>query len=281
VGVDSTEGEGSTFWFSLPLASDKHVRTPALEGPLGSPGGRILVVDDSEDVANLIATYLSRRGYEVVKAFTAREAWEYALELEPRVITLDVMVEEGAGFGLLQHLKADPRTSDIPVVVLSIICDQGRSERCGAADYLEKPINKDHLLNVIDGLVGSVASPVVLVTDDDRNIVELLSHTLKQRGYAVMAAYDGREAMAAVALRRPDAILLDLRMPVMDGYEVLEALKGNAETAEIPVVIMSAYQLDYERANILRLASQLVGKPFDADEFVSHVESVMAESEAE
>ena len=275
VGVDSTAGEGSTFWFSLPLASSELVRTPSLEGPLGTPGGRILVVDNSEDVANLIATYLSRRGYEVVKAFTAEEAWHYAHELEPRVITLDVMLDEGAGFDLLQKLKADDRTKDIPVVVLSIICDEGKSHRMGATDYLEKPIEKTRLIGVIDGLVGSVASPVVLVVDDDKAIVELLSRTLKQRGYAVMAAYDGREAMAAVKARPPHAILLDLRMPVMDGYEVLQALKADEATADIPVVIMSAYHFDRERADVLSLAAEQVCKPFDADEFVSRIESVL------
>ncbi|MHB8740802.1 MAG: response regulator, partial [Coriobacteriia bacterium] len=279
VGVISEQGKGSTFWFTLPLASDRHVRTPSLEGPLGSPGGRILVVDDNGDVANLIATYLSRRGYEVVKAFTATEAWELALELEPRVITLDVMVDQGAGFGLLERLKDDPRTRNIPVVVLSIICDEGRSERSGCTDYLEKPIDKNRLISVIDGLVGSIASPVVLVTDDDRDIVELLTHTLKQRGYAVMAAYDGKEAMAAVTRTRPDAILLDIRMPVMDGYEVLEALKTDPATADIPVVIMSAYQLDTDRSNILNLATQLIGKPFDVEDFITHIEEVITESE--
>ena len=281
VGAESEQGVGSTFWFTLPFASDKHVRTPSLEGPLGSPGGRILVVDDGEDVANLIGTYLSRRGYEVIKAFNATEAWEFALEFEPRVITLDVMVDQGAGFGLLEKLKADPRTRDIPVVVLSIICDEGRSERSGCTGYLEKPIDKNRLISVIDGLVGSIASPVVLVTDDDRSIVDLLTHTLKQRGYAVMAAYDGREAMAAVARRRPDAILLDIRMPVMDGYEVLEALKTDQATADIPVVIMSAYQLDSERASILSLATQLIGKPFDVEEFITHIEEVITENEAD
>ena len=279
VGLDSAEGKGSTFWFELPFASDKHVRTPALEGPLGSPGGRVLVVDNSEDVANLIATYLSRRGYEVVKAFTAGEAWEYAVELEPRVITLDVMLDEGAGFQLLKKLKADAATRDIPVVVLSIICDEGKSERCGAAGYLEKPIDKDRLIGVIDGLVGSIAAPVVLVVDDDKQIVDLLCHTLKQRGYTVMGAFDGREAMAAVKRAKPDAILLDLRMPVMDGYAVLEELKTSEETMDIPVVIMSAYPIDRERADVLALATERVSKPFDVEEFVTRVESVMAEDE--
>jgi len=275
VGVDSTPGEGSTFWFELPLASAELVRTPSLEGPLGTPGGRVLVVDNSEDVANLIATYLSRRGYEVIKAFTADEAWQYALELDPRVITLDVMLDEGAGFDLLQKLKADDRTKEIPVVVLSIICDEGKSHRMGATDYLEKPIEKTRLIGIIDGLVGSVDTPVVLVVDDDRAIVELLSRTLKQRGYAVMAAYDGKEAMAAVRARAPHAILLDLRMPVMDGYEVLQALKADSATADIPVVIMSAYHFDRERADVLKLAAEQVCKPFDADEFVSRIESVL------
>jgi CheY-like chemotaxis protein len=281
VGVNSAPGEGSTFWFELPFASDRHVRTPDLEGPLGSPGGRILVVDNSEDVANLIAKFLSRRGYEVVKAFTADEAWQYAVELEPRVITLDVMLDEGAGFQLLKKLKGDAATKDIPVVVLSIICDEGKSERWGAAGYLEKPIDRSRLISVIDSLVGSVATPVVLVVDDDKSIVDLLSHTLKQRGYTVMGAYDGREAMAAVARAKPDAILLDLRMPVMDGYAVLEELKTSEETMDIPVVIMSAYQIDRERADVLALAADRVSKPFNVEDFVTRVEHVMAVEESE
>lgn len=280
VGVESTPGQGSTFWFTLPVASPELVRTPSVEGPLGSPGGRILVVDESEEVANLIATYLTKRGYEVVKAHTAEQAWQQALATQPRVVTLDVMLEEGAGFELLKTLKADPRTSDIPVVVLSIICDEGKSSRLGATGYLEKPINRERLIAVVDALVGSIASPVALVVDDDRDIVDVLGRTLKQRGFAVMAAYDGKEAMAAVARTRPDIILLDLRMPVMDGYQVLQALKGDPETADIPVVIMSAYNFEADRADVLGLADVCVAKPFDVDEFVSGVEAAIQEGEA-
>jgi PAS domain S-box-containing protein len=281
VGVESEPGYGSTFWFTLPVARPTHVRTPELEGPLGTAGGRVLVVDNSEDVVKLISTYLTGHGYEVVTALDADTAWRIALETKPQVITLDVMVGEGEGFDLLRRLKADQRTRNIPVVVLSIICDEGKSQRLGAAKYLEKPIEKGKLLGMIDGLVGSVASPVVLVVDDDRAITELLSRTLKKRGYAVMTAYDGREAMAAVARTRPHAILLDVRMPVMDGFEVLQALKDDRATADIPVVIMSAHRFEGSEAQILELADQQVCKPFDAGEFVNRIESVLAGKEEE
>jgi len=280
VGVESIAGEGSTFYFTLPLASSELVRTPSLEGPLGSPGGTILVVDNSEECANLIETYLTKRGYEVVKALTAEDAWKMAVDTKPRAITLDVLLDEGAGFELLQHLKADGKTKDIPVVVLSIICDEGKSARMGATGYLEKPIEKTRLIDIVDSLVGSIASPVVLVVDDDKAIVELLTRTLRQRGHAVMAAYDGREAMAAVRRQRPDAILLDLKMPVMDGYEVLEALKHDPATEDIPVVIMSAYHFDRARADTLKLAAVQVSKPFDVEAFVTQVESVITDEEA-
>jgi CheY-like chemotaxis protein len=174
-------------------------------------------------------------------------------------------------------MRGDEDLRRIPVVVLSIICDEGKSERCGAAGYLEKPIDKNRLIGVIDGLVGSIAAPVVLVVDDDKQIVDLLCHTLKQRGYTVMGAYDGREAMAAVRRTKPDAILLDLRMPVMDGYAVLEELKTSEETMDIPVVIMSAYPIDRERSDVLALATERVSKPFDVEAFVTRVESVMTE----
>jgi DNA-binding response OmpR family regulator len=121
----------------------------------------------------------------------------------------------------------------------------------------------------------------VLVVDDDRAITELLSRTLKKRGYAVMTAYDGREAMAAVARTRPHAILLDVRMPVMDGFEVLQALKDDRATADIPVVIMSAHRFEGSEAQILELADQQVCKPFDAGEFVNRIESVLAGKEEE
>jgi len=276
VGVSSAEGTGSTFWFTLPIATPALVRTPTLEVAGVPAGAHVLVVDESVEIADLIENYLLQHGYRVTKAHDVDTAWEAALTLRPQVITLDVMLDDEAGFGLLARIKSDPRTRDVPVAVLSIICDEAKACGMGATGYLEKPIDRTRLVGMIDGLVGSVASPKVLIVDDDRDIVDVLTRTLKGRGYAIMAAFDGREAMAAIDRTVPDAILLDLRMPVMDGYEVLEALRSEPRTHGIPVIVMTAYHIDEERAHLLELATTCLSKPLEADVFVSRIDELLA-----
>lgn len=274
VGVRSKEGEGSTFWFTLPVAQADLVRTPEVEGPL-TKGGRVLVVDSSPEIAQLIGTFLVGRGFEVVMAVSAREAFDVALETQPSVITLDVMLEGLDGFDLLQRLKDDERTSKIPVLVLSVVCDEGKSLRLGAADYLEKPIDQTRLAEIVGSLVGQVESPVALVVDDDRNIVDALARVLRRRGFAVMPAYDGREAMAAIAQRRPDLVLLDLKMPVMDGYQVIQEIKRAEETRDIPIVVMTAHRIDHDRIDLLNLASEQLSKPFSPEQLADKVEAML------
>jgi len=274
VSVRSKTGEGSTFTFTLPVAPRELVRTPSVEGPLGS-GGKVLVVDRDPEVADLIETYLVKRGYEVVKAYTAAEALEKARTEKPRVITLDVILDDADGFELLQRLKDHQDTANIPVVVLSIVCDEGRSCRLGAANYLEKPIDQARLLQVLDDLVGSITKPVVLIADDDHGIVDVMSMMLKARGFAVLSAYDGLEAMAAIKQHKPHLILLDLRMPNMDGYEVIKAVKFDPATADIPIVVMTAYHFDESRIDILNLAAESLAKPLSMESIVDRVSEIL------
>jgi len=276
IWAKSEFGEGSAFAFSLPVAPPDLVRTPAVEGP-DTAAGTVLVVDRDPDVASLIETYLVKRGYDVLTAHSAQAATQLAAQHRPRAITLDVMLDDADGFDLLQQLKSHPDTSDIPVLVLSVVCDEGKSMRLGAANYLEKPVNQKRLVDVIDGLVGSVASPLVLVVDDDRDIVGSISRVLKARGFAVMPAYDGKEAMAAVRRKRPHLMLLDLRMPEMDGYQVIQEIKTDHELSDIPIVVMTAHRIDHSRMGIIDMAAEQVPKPFSAEEIVERVESLLAE----
>ena len=251
------------------------VRTPSLEGP-DEVGGTVLVIDRDPEVADLIETYLRRRGYDVVQAHTADEALAMALKVQPRAITLDVILHEGDGFDLLHRLKERPETRDIPVVVLSIVCDEGKSCRMGAANYLEKPIDQGRLLKMIDEIVGSISSPVALVVDDDRDVVRVLSETLRKKGFAVVAAYDGSEAVAALEQRIPDIIVTDLRMPKMDGYDLIQRVKTTPEWAEVPVVVMTAHRIDRSRIDVLELAAHRLHKPFSPELIAQEVESVIS-----
>ncbi len=277
MSIRSKLGEGSTFSFSVPVAGSDLVRTPSLEAP-DHVGGTVLVVDRDPDVADLIATYLVKRGYDVFKAYTAEEALALALRVRPRVITLDVILEGADGFELLQCLKDHEETADIPVVVLSIICDEGRSVRLGAAEYLEKPIDHKRLIEIIDPLVGSVASPVALVVDDDHSI---LSQSLRRRGFTVAAAYDGTEALAAIEQYTPDVIITDLRMPRMDGYELIHRVKTSADWRDIPIVIMTAHRIDRSRIDILELAEGRLSKPFSPEIIAEKVEALLERRYAE
>jgi signal transduction histidine kinase/DNA-binding response OmpR family regulator len=274
IGCKSKPGQGSTFWFSLPVAAAEMVRTPSLEGP-DEVGGTVLVIDRDPEVADLIETYLRRRGYDVVQAHDADEALKVALKVQPRAITLDVILHEGDGFDLLHRLKERPETRDIPVVVLSIVCDEGKSCRMGAANYLEKPIDQGRLLKIIDEIVGSISSPVALVVDDDRDVVRVLSETLRKKGFAVVAAYDGTEAVAALQQRIPDILVTDLKMPKMDGYDLIQRVKTTPEWAEIPVLVMTAHRIDRNRIDVLELAAHRLHKPFSPELIADEVEALI------
>jgi signal transduction histidine kinase/CheY-like chemotaxis protein len=274
VWVRSKMGEGSTFTFSLPVAPRELVRTPYLQGP-AAVGGKILVVDRDPEVADLIETYLVKRGYEVIKAHSASEALDKAIREHPLVITLDVILDSGDGFELLQALKDQPETASIPVVVLSIVCDEGKSCRLGAADYLEKPIDQTRLLRIIDSFVGSAKSPVALVVDDDRNIARVLTQMLRRRGFAVAAAFNGLEAIAAIEKRKPDVMLLDLKMPEMDGYQVIKKVKTTEEWKDIPIIVMTAHRIDSDQIDVLKLAVTQLSKPLRPEDIADRVEELV------
>jgi signal transduction histidine kinase/CheY-like chemotaxis protein len=274
VRVRSRMGEGSTFTFTLPVASRDLVRTPYVQGP-SAIGGTVLVVDRDPEVADLIQKYLEKRGYRVIQAHTADQALEVAVRERPVVITLDVIMDGADGFELLQRLKDRPETENIPVVVLSIVCDEGRSCRLGAADYLEKPIDQTRLLRTIDGLVGTIASPVVLVVDDDRAIVRVLADTLRARGFAVAAAFNGLEALAAIEKRMPDLMLLDLKMPELDGYQVIQRVKADPAWRDIPIVVMTAHRIDRDRIDILKMAATQLSKPLRPEDIAEEVEHLV------
>jgi DNA-binding response OmpR family regulator len=277
VVVTSAPGQGSTFSFTLPAAPAAPEANPAAL-PL-RPGGRILVVDDEPDIAALIRRYLERAGYGVLVAHTAADGLRLARQERPDLVTLDVLLPDADGFTLLDWLKRDVATTTIPVMMLSVLPDEGDDRRVGAVDYVTKPVREEALLKRISRILGpSERSAPVLVADDDADTRRLVAGHLRRAGYDVLEAADGAEAVILARQQRPGLALLDIRMPFMDGVAALRALRANDATRDIPIVMMTASPgaLEETRSAIETLGGlALSNKPLTAEEVAMVIARVL------
>jgi signal transduction histidine kinase/DNA-binding response OmpR family regulator len=260
IWVDSEAGQGSTFGFALPAGSGEPALTPVPQIGLDSglpadlapgPGPTVVVVEDDRRSFDLLRVYLEAAGARVVSARDGEEGLDTVRRLSPAGIVLDILLPGTDGWEVLAQLKADPGTAAIPVVVVSMLDERGRGFALGAAEYLVKPVGKDQLLAA---LYRATALPgrkhTVVAIDDDPLAIELVRASLEPEGWTVLGAATGQEGLALIRERQPSAVLLDLLMPGMDGFEVVEALRADPDTKSVPVVILtskSMTQQDKER----------------------------------
>ena len=228
----------------------------ATSGAEAAPRRLVLAIDDDPNVISLIAQELEEDGYRVIGAERALEGIQKAHDLKPHAITLDIMMPGMDGFEAVSRLKSDPSTADIPVIILSIIDNKEMGYRLGADEYLVKPIDRDALTRVLHKYEGHGRR--VLVCDDDPIVIELTRQLLEDDGWTVRAAGNGQEALDEIGRERPDVLLLDLMMPVMDGFETLSRLRADETTTDLPIIIITAKdlagsELDELRANTSRV----------------------------
>jgi CheY-like chemotaxis protein len=186
-----------------------------------------------------------------VSARSADEGVALVRRLKPMAVTVDIVMPGKDGWEAISMLKADPETRDIPVIVLSVSDNRELGYRLGVHDYLVKPIDRQALLRTLHRMDSGLLKDI-LVVDDDPLTVSLIREILQIEGFSPRSAGNGQEAMAEVSRSRPDAILLDLMMPVMDGFEVVERLQADPAYREIPVVVVTAKELTEEELDYLR-----------------------------
>ncbi len=261
---EGAPGQGAAFHFSLPVAEAVGA-PPALPAIADTPQRRALIVEDDRHLSNLLAVYFSQQGYLPVQHYNGRSVVELARELRPAVITLDLMMPDRDGWSALRDLKSAPDTRDVPVIVISALdyTEIGLSQ--GAAEYLVKPFDPDQLLAALRR-IGSAPrrDPLrVLVVDDDPQLNELLAVMLPQPDYAVVSATSGPEALDAIRRDPPDVVILDLLMPVMNGFELLELLRADPATHDLPVIVLTAKRLSEAERLHLDATAQTVLKKND------------------
>ncbi|MFZ5857566.1 MAG: GAF domain-containing protein [Chloroflexota bacterium] len=238
IGVDSEPGKGSTFYFTLPAFRGK----PETAAPQSSRV--ILTIDDDPQVISLYERYLQPQGYQVVPLSDPSRAVERVRQLKPFAVTLDIMMPGYDGWHVLNDLKSNAETRNVPVIVCSIVEEQEKGFSLGAADYLVKPILEDDLLNALDRLNNDGNLREILIVDDDPNDLRLIGQMLSGHGhYQPILAEGGRRGWESIQARAPHAVILDLFMPDMDGFSLLEKMRSDDTLRDIPVIVVSGGDL--------------------------------------
>jgi signal transduction histidine kinase/CheY-like chemotaxis protein len=247
IWVDSTPGQGSTFSFAIPInpISEISETTDDRTATNGKPsqGKTIVAIDDDPGVINLYKRFLEKRNYNIVAINNAKDVVARVKADAPSAILLDILMPDKDGWQVLKELKQDILTKDIPVIICSIISDKNKGFDLGAADYLTKPIVESELVNALKHIDEQQKEQIkVLVIDDKADDILLIRRMLEAHNYQIIEASNGKDGLDLVQSRTPDLIILDLSMPEMDGFAVVEALKIDEDTRDIPIVIVSAKQ---------------------------------------
>jgi PAS domain S-box-containing protein len=262
ISVESRVGRGSRFVVELPLRPtvkhDEMVRaSPETARPRQAP--LVLIVEDQEPAKELLGSYLESEGYEVAWADSGAAAIVQAGRLSPKAITLDLSLPDGNGLKILHELKEDPATANIPVIIVSVLDDREIGVALGAEEYLKKPVEKEKLLAALRKHIPLVSrgSSKVLVVDDDTETRYLLGAILDAEGYGSLLTASGNEALEILGRIRPDAVLLDLLMPGMDGFELLARIKEDRSLRNLPILVLTGKDLTDQ--DFQRLAGKIRG----------------------
>lgn len=240
---------------------------------------KVLIVDDEADIREIIKFYLEEEGFNILEAKSGNEAIMLAKTYSPDLITLDIILPGIDGFEVISILKKDEKTKDIPIIIISILQDE-KKYRPLIADYICKPFEKKELLDsiarVLKVLEGKTIKKV-LVVDDDPDVVDIIKTMLLELNYYICDAFNGIEALKKTEEERPDLIILDLKMPRLNGFEVIKKLKKDKRFLHIPIIILTATRItpkDKEYGLTLG-ASKYLTKPFDPRELVKEIKEVL------
>jgi signal transduction histidine kinase/CheY-like chemotaxis protein len=251
IWVESEPGQGSTFTVLLPFSPPQEYKSfiPEHADP---DRPLILVVDDDPTALQLIQDYLSQDRYQVVGTTSPTQALELARKLRPAAVITDIMMPDISGWEVLRELKSDKDISDIPVIILSIIDQKTVGFYLGAADYLVKPINRDDLQKTLERVARAEAKHPILIVDDNATDRAFLAQLLEHVGYEVAEADSGEAALTWLTEQPASLILLDLTLPGMSGFDVLNHLSSQSHTSDIPVIVVTNVQMSDEKVSAVR-----------------------------
>jgi len=260
IDLDSEVGKGSNFWFTIPIANPHVVEErPEIhdDADMALDDAKVIVsIDDDQQVIDLYKRYLRSHGYRVVAITEPQQVIQRLKEIQPYAITLDIMMPHKDGWQVIQEIKKDPEIANIPVIICSIVEERDRAYQLGAVDYLVKPILEDELVAAVNRLELPTENLIneILVIDDDPSVFQLVELALQHEpGYKLTFANGGFAGLDQLKNQKPDGVILDLMMPDLDGFSILETMQGDPQLRDIPVIILTAADLTMEERTRLEL----------------------------
>ncbi|MDH5183430.1 MAG: response regulator [Gammaproteobacteria bacterium] len=268
IEVKSELDVGTEFTVSIPIKYEEYSYDLAVEKSADVGGADIhdgsitvLVVDDDEPTRELITRYLVAEGINVIAAKNGAEAYNKAIRYKPDLITLDVMMPGKDGWAVLNQLKSDANLAEIPVVMMSMVDNQGLGYALGAAEYLVKPVIRKSLVDVVKRSLVQSQNKQIMIIEDDADMANLMIALLEDAKYEVWHTDAGQKALEHLEKNRPSMIVLDLIMPGMNGFEFLRILRGRKEFCDIPVIVLSSEELtDDVKQELESVAAELISK---------------------
>jgi PAS domain S-box-containing protein len=254
IWAQSTLGEGALFSFLLPAPLTEDV---APGDPEDARGPVVLVCDDDACVIEVARAVLEQRGYRVLTASCGEQAIERAIERRPDAILLDLLMPGMSGWETAAELKRRPETEHIPIVILSVLAQAETDSPAGAiVDWVQKPLDDAQLFAALEKAVGCNAEPFkVLVVEDDHDLAGVLTAMFERHGIETFHAATGTAAIEISQRVLPDLLVLDLGLPEIDGFEVVEWLRRHDRLHAVPMVVYTARDLDETDRDRLRLGS--------------------------
>jgi signal transduction histidine kinase/CheY-like chemotaxis protein len=272
IGVNSEVGRGSTFYFTIPTFRQK----PPVSS--GRSEKVVLCIDDDSQVITLYERFLTAAGYKVEALTNPERARQKASKIRPFAITLDIMMPGFDGWQVINDLKCDPETRDIPIIICSIVEEEEKGFSLGVADYLLKPILEDDLVHALNRLNGDGSITEVLVIDDDPDDLRLLEKIFSERSqYRPVLMHGGQKGWEWLLTHQPHAIILDLFMPDPDGFSLLERLRSTPGLRDIPVLVIGGADLSpQQKSQLENLGKRMLQKGMlDEQELFSTLERAL------
>jgi diguanylate cyclase (GGDEF)-like protein/PAS domain S-box-containing protein len=287
ITVESSLGEGSTFSFSIPVTSPVEAVQPAPQEAISlnfpwvkETAPLILIIEDDIQTIELLTLLLTQAGYKVAHARDGEEAIEKTRNLKPFAITLDILLPKKDGWEVLQELKSDPLTSDIPVIIHSIVDNKELAFALGAADYLLKPLHKEELISKLEEISTAKGRKIlplsILIIEAEEKLTNYLKDIFEPQGFYIYTGTTGKRGIELATAIRPAVILLDFTLPDMLSYDVIKEIKENPSTRDIPIFILTERDLSVDdRLNLVGKIERIVKKySFDTKELISHIKEL-------